>query len=117
MNLSGELEMRNRLRFESQVRRNQEIEELHRICFEEANQVRKLQCEELSLRQEKDPITFCRLLKKMQEIQDQLNSLAEEKEFTILTQRVAHGVSHVPCQPGLFRVQTKCLAAILDCLQ
>ena len=98
MNLSGELEMRNRLRFESQVRSNQEIEELHRICFEEANQVRKLQCEELSPRQEKDPITFSRLLKQIQEIQDQVNSLAEEKEFTILTQRVAHGVSHVPCQ-------------------
>ena len=51
INSCGELEMRNRLRCESQMRTSQEIEELRRICHEEAHQIRRLQREELSLRQ------------------------------------------------------------------
>ena len=50
INLCGEMEMRNRLRYESHVRTSQEIEELRRMCYEEANQVRRLQNEDLSLR-------------------------------------------------------------------
>ena len=48
--LCGELELRNRIHHENHARTNQEIEELWRIYFEEANQVR-IQVEELSLRQ------------------------------------------------------------------
>ena len=57
--------MRNRLCYGSQVRKNQEIEELQRICFEEANQLRRLQIEDLFLRHERDPNTVSRLLKQI----------------------------------------------------
>ena len=57
ISLCGELEMRNRNHYENQVRTNQDIEDLRRMCYEEANQVRRLQVEELSPRQEKDPKT------------------------------------------------------------
>ena len=40
--------------------------------------MRRLQTEELSLRQEKDPNTVSELLKQLRELQDQVNSLAEE---------------------------------------
>ena len=72
--------MRNRLRYESHVRTSQEIEELRRMCYEEANQVRRLQNEDLSLRQEGDPNSASRLLKQIHhELQDQVNSSAEAK--------------------------------------
>ena len=67
--------MRNRLRYEGHVRTSEEIEELRRICYEEANQVRSLQFEDLSLRQERDPNTVSRPLKQIhQESQDQVSS-------------------------------------------
>ena len=65
LSLCGEMEMRNRLRYESQLRTNQEIEKLRRICYEEANQLRSLQIEDLFLRHERDPNTVIRLLKQM----------------------------------------------------
>ena len=55
INMCGKSEMRNRLRYESQVKTSQELEELRIICFEEANRVRRLQIKELSVRQERDP--------------------------------------------------------------
>ena len=48
------------------------------MCCEEANQVRRLQTEGLCLRQEKDPNNVSELLKQLRELQDQVNSLAEE---------------------------------------
>ena len=71
--MCGKSEMRNRLRHESHVKTSQELEELRIICFEEANQVRRLQIKELSVRQERDP----NLLKQIQELQDRVNSFAE----------------------------------------
>ena len=81
VNLCGELEMRKRIRYENQVSTNQDSEELRRICSEEENQVRRLQFEELSVRQEKDLNTVSELLKQIREMQDQMNSLVEDKEF------------------------------------
>ena len=91
--------MRNRIRYHDQVRTNQETEELRIICNEESNQVRRLQTEGLSLRQEKDPNTVSQLLKQVRELQDQVGSHSQRKKtFTILTQR-SSGVSHLPSQP------------------
>ena len=67
ISLCGELEVRKRLRHESQVRTSQEIEELRRICHEETNQVRKLKIEELPLRQEWDPTTASQRLTVIQD--------------------------------------------------
>ena len=101
INLCGELEMRNRLRYERQVKTNQEIEELQSICNGEANQIRRLHGE-LSLRQERNPNTVSRLLKQIQELQDQVNSLAEAKEFHDPDTASSSGASHVPSQPVVF---------------
>ena len=51
INLCGDLEMRSRIHYENQVSTNKDSEELRRICSEEENQVRRLQFEELSVRQ------------------------------------------------------------------
>ena len=91
--------MRNRLRYENQMKTKQEIEELRIICYEETNQVRRLQFEELSLRQKRDPNTVSRLLKQIQELQDQVNPLAEEREFHDPDTASSSGASHVPTQP------------------
>ena len=98
-NLCGELGIRNRLHHECQVRTSQETEELRRICDEEANQVRKLKIEELSLRKERDPNTMDRLLEQAQDIQNQANSMAEAKEFHDPDTASSSGASHVPSQP------------------
>ena len=76
--MCGELEWRNRIHHENQVRTNQEIEELRRMCFAEANKVRRLQAEGLSLRQEKGPNNVSELLKQSRELQDQEFFLAEK---------------------------------------
>ena len=91
--------MRNRLRYESRMKRNQEIEELRKFCHEEANQIRKLQREESSLRQERDPNTVSQLLKPRQELQYQGNLLVEEKEFHDPDTASSSGASQVPDQP------------------
>ena len=82
-----------------QVTTSQEIEELRRICYEEANKVRRLEIEELSLRQERDPNSVSRLLEQLQELQDQVNSLKEAKEFHDPDTASSSGASHVPTQP------------------
>ena len=46
--------MRNRHHHESEASICQEAEELPRICYGEKSQVRKLEIEELSLRQERE---------------------------------------------------------------
>ena len=91
--------MRNRLRYENQMKTNPEIEELRIICYEEVNQVRRLQFEELSLRHKRDPNTVSRLLKQIQELQDQLNPSAGEREFHDPETASGSGASHVPTQP------------------
>ena len=49
--------------------------------YEEANQVRRLQFEELSLRQKRDPNTVSRLLKQNSTITESSETQAEEREF------------------------------------
>ena len=74
-------------------------QELQRICYDEANQVRKLKIEELSLRQERYPRTVSRLLKQIHDTQNQVNSLAEAKEFHDTDTASSSGASHVPSPP------------------
>ena len=73
---------RNRIYYEHQVRTNEEVEELRRIFYVEASQVRRLQTKGLTLRQEKYPNTVSELLKQTREKQDQVNSLSEEKRIS-----------------------------------
>ena len=94
-----ELEIRDRLRHESQARTSQEIEELRRICHEETNRVRNLKIEELSPRQERDPATVSQLLAQILDFQNQANSLADAREFHDLDTASSSGASHVPSQP------------------
>ena len=49
MNLCGETEMRNRLRHESQLKTNHQIEELRKFGHEEAKKIRRLQREDSSV--------------------------------------------------------------------
>ena len=84
--------MRNRLRYQGQVKTNQEIEELQRICREEAIHIGRLQRGELSLRQEMNPNTVSRLLKQIQELQDLHDPDTARSS----------GASHVPGQPVVF---------------
>ena len=75
--------MVNRLRYEGHVRTSQEIEELRRMCDEEANQARRLQNEDLSLRQERDPNTVSRPLKQIhQGLQDEVNYFGRSKRIS-----------------------------------
>ena len=94
INLCGELERRNRLHHERQVQTNQEIDELRTIFCEEANQVRRLQFDELSQQQERDPNTVNRLLEQIQELQDHVNLSSEDREFHDLC-------TDVPTQPAV----------------
>ena len=99
INVCGALEIRDRLRHESQARTSQEIEELQRICYEETIRVRKLKIEELSQRQERDPATVSLLLAQILDLHYQVNSLADAKEFHDLDTASSSGASHVPSQP------------------
>ena len=99
INLCGESEIGNRLHHESQVRTSQELEEKQRVCYEEVNQVRKLKIEVLSRRQEIYPSFVSRLSEQIQDMQNQLNSSAEAKEFHDTDTASSSGASHVPSPP------------------
>ena len=62
MSLYGELELRNRLFQEDQARDCQEIEELRRICCEETDQTRQARIEELSMQQQRHPMTVSQMM-------------------------------------------------------
>ena len=78
INSCGELEMRNRLFQESRARNCQEIEE---VCCEETDRARQLRIDELSLQQERNPITVSQLLTQIQDFQNRVNSLADARKF------------------------------------
>ena len=103
ISLYGELEIWNRLFRENEAKDCQEIEELRRICCEEADRARQARIDELSLRQERNPTTVSQLLTQIQDLQNKVNSLSDTREFfTILRQRAALERSHVPSQPCTF---------------
>ena len=81
ISLYGELELRNRLYQEDHARDCQEIEELPRICFEETDRARQARIDELSMHQERNPTTVSHLLAQFQDLQNQVNSLSDARDF------------------------------------
>ena len=74
--------MKNRLFEENHARDCQEIEELGRICYEETDRARHARIDELSMHQEKNPPTVSQLFTQIQELQNKVNSLSDEREFS-----------------------------------
>ena len=88
--------MRNRLFQESRARNCQEIEELRRICCEEADRARQARIEELSEQQERNPITA---RTQLQDLQNKVYSLADARENYDPETASSSGASHVPGNP------------------
>ena len=62
-----------------------------------------------------NPSTVNQLLSQIQDLQDKVNALNEEKEFYDPETASRSGMSHFPVNPREFRVPEVCSAAILDC--
>ena len=78
--MSGELEMKNRLLRENQVKDLQEMEELRRICYEETDRARQARIDELSWQQERNPTTLSQFL-------TQIQTFAEQSKFLVRYER------------------------------
>ena len=90
ISLYGELELRNKLFQENHARDCQEIEELRRICCEEADRARQARIDELSMHQERNPTTVSPLSAQIRELQNKVHSSSDAGEnFTILNQGAA----------------------------
>ena len=77
--LYGELELKNRLFQENHARGCQEIEELRRVCCEEADRARQARFDELSMHQERNPVS--QLLTQIQDLQNTIKFLVRRKRF------------------------------------
>ena len=97
ISLYGELALRSRLFQESHATNCQEIEELRRICCEEPNRAR---IDELSMHQERNPTNVSQLLAQIQDLQNQVNSLSDAREFYDPESGSSSGATHVPSQPS-----------------
>ena len=75
-----------------------EIAELLRICREEMERARQLRTGELYAQKKEKPSTVNQLLSQIQELQDKVNALHEEKEFHDQETASSSGMSHVPNQ-------------------
>ena len=94
----GELELRNRVFQENHATDCQEIEELKKICCEEANGTRQARIDELSAHQERNPTTVSQLLTLIQDLHNKLNSLSDAKEFYDPETGSSSGATRVPGQ-------------------
>ena len=92
--------MRNRLFQENHARDCQEIEELRRICCEEADRARQAIIDELCMHQERNPTTGSQLLTQIQELQNKVNSLSDARESYDTESGSSSGATHVPSQPS-----------------
>ena len=79
ISLYGELEIRSGLFRENQAKDCQEIEQMRRICCEETDRAR--QVDELSVHQERNPMSVSQLLTQFQDLQNKVSSLSDTKEF------------------------------------
>ena len=91
--------MRNRLIRGNQARNCQEIEELRRICCEEASRARQARIDELSMHQERNPTRLSQLSTQIQDLQNKVNSLSDAREFYDPESGSSSGATHVPSQP------------------
>ena len=73
--------MRNKLFQESRAKNCHEIEELRRICREETDRARLLRIDELSMQQKRNPTAASQLLAQIQDLQNEVNSLSDAREF------------------------------------
>ena len=73
--------LKSRLFQESHAKDCSEIEELGRNCREETERSRQLGSDELFAQKKDEPSTVNQLLSQMQDLQDKVNDLNEEKEF------------------------------------
>ena len=96
ISLYGELELRNGLFQEDHARDCQEIEELRRTCFEDARRARQARIDELSMYQERNPTTESHLLTQIQELQNNVSSLSDAREFYDPESGSSSGATHVP---------------------
>ena len=96
-NSCGEVELRSRHFQESQAKDCQEIEELRRICCEDADRAR---IDELSLHQARKPMIVSQLLAQVQDLQNKVNSLPVAREFHDPETASSSGSSHVHSQPS-----------------
>ena len=76
--------MRNRLHEESQTR---------------SNQVRHLKIDVLSMQQDRNPTTVNQPLTQIQEVQNQVNSMSDAREFHDPKIASSSGTRHFPSQP------------------
>ena len=81
---------------EDRAKHCQESEELRRICCEEADRARKLRIDELSLQQEKKPISVSQLLTQIRDLENKVNSLNDEGKFCDLETASSSGMSRAP---------------------
>ena len=77
-----------------------EIEELRRICLEETERARQVRTNELYVQKKDEPSTVNQFLSQIQDLQDKVHALNEEKEFYDLETASSSGMSHVPSQPS-----------------
>ena len=80
---------------ENRARDCHEIEELRRICCEETDRVRQLRIDELSV-QERNPSTVRQLLTQIQDVQKEVNSLTDTRDFYDPETASSSGSSHAP---------------------
>ena len=73
--------------------------ELRRICCEETDRARQLRIDELSTQQERNPRTVSQLLTQIQDLQNNVNSVADAREFYDPETASSSGATHVPSQP------------------
>ena len=100
INLYEELELWNRVSQESHARDCQKIEELTRICCEEADRARQAIIDELSVHQERTPSTASQLLAQIRDLQNKVISLSDAREIYDPESGSSSGATHVPSQPS-----------------
>ena len=91
----GELEMRNGLFLQSRARDCQEIKELRRFCYEEANKTIQSRIEEMCMNQE-GPSVVIQDMSEIQELQNKVNSSTDARDFHDPERFSSSGSSHVP---------------------
>ena len=91
--------MRDRALKEDRTKRDQEIEELKKMCCTEAERGKPLRIHELSTPEEESKSTVNQLMVQIQELQDEVHSLSDAREFYDPETASSSWLSHVPSQP------------------
>ena len=106
--------MKRRLYTDSHSKVCFEIEELRRICWEGTKRARQMRTDELYVQKKDEPSTVNQLLSQIQDLQDKVNALKEEKGFYAPETASSSGMSDVPSQLPTIPSPRGMIAAILD---